>query len=120
MPGPAVCRMVTPATEPRSDRLPTAGHETTKVAVRDEWERPMSLPPRPGPEGYMRSVRAGLTRRQDRRAVERAKIDARLREVEAVVGEGAASRSRVMSHDRSQSIPAAASAQKPSGSSGEL
>ena len=41
----------------------------------------MSLPPRPGPEGYMRSVRARLTHRQDRRAVERAKIEARLREV---------------------------------------
>ena len=43
----------------------------------------MSLPPRLGPEGYMRSVRARLTHRQDRRAVERAKIEARLCEVEA-------------------------------------
>ena len=43
----------------------------------------MSLPLRPGPEGMTRQVRNGLTQRKDRRAIEQAKIQARLREAEA-------------------------------------
>ena len=43
----------------------------------------MSLPLRPGPEGMTRHVREGLTQRKDRRAIQQAQIEARLREAEA-------------------------------------